>query len=47
MVGETLKFWLMIAWLLPLVGFAFGILFENEILPERQYTKRHSERCKY
>ena len=27
MVGETLKFWLMIAWLLPLAGFAVEILF--------------------
>ena len=27
MVGDTLKFWLMIAWLLPLAGFAVEILF--------------------
>lgn len=27
MVGETLKFWLMIAWLLPLAGFAVEIFF--------------------
>lgn len=27
MLGETLKFWLMIAWLLPLAGFAVEILF--------------------
>ncbi|MCP4513000.1 MAG: NADH-quinone oxidoreductase subunit L, partial [Fuerstiella sp.] len=27
MVGETLKFWLMIAWLLPLAGFVVEIFF--------------------